>query len=101
MGTVVIRLECAPSGLRGKLSLWMIEISSGVYIGDINCRIRTRLWRRILSELGDGRATMAWYTQHRLHACNRNGKKSVAGQAGMLLMSSPLKPKDNPSVKQI
>ena len=34
MGTVVIRLESAPQGLRGHLSLWMVEISSGVYVGD-------------------------------------------------------------------
>ncbi|MFY4474508.1 type I-E CRISPR-associated endoribonuclease Cas2 [Bifidobacterium longum subsp. longum] len=52
----------------------MVEISSGVYVGDLNTRIRTRLWQRVLSELGTGRATMAWHSQHQLHVSSQNGR---------------------------
>jgi CRISPR-associated protein Cas2 len=59
----VIVLENAPPRLRGRLSLWMLEIRAGVYVGKVSKRHRERIWQRIRNELeaeGEGSAVMAW-----------------------------------------
>ena len=60
---LVIVLENAPARLRGALSLWMLEIRAGVYVGKINKRHRLRIWERVcdtISEDGRGNAVIAW-----------------------------------------
>lgn len=47
-----------PPALRGDLSKWMCEISSGVYVGNINARVRDALWKRVCKSIKDGRATL-------------------------------------------
>lgn len=61
--TVVVLSDCPPK-LRGDLSLWLIEISTGVYVGKINARVRDELWDRICSNLKNGRATMVYNTNN-------------------------------------
>ena len=60
---LVIVLENAPARLRGALSLWMLEIRAGVYVGKVNKRHRLRIWDRVCSTIesdGYGNAVMAW-----------------------------------------
>lgn len=57
---VVIVLEVCPSALRGDLSKWLIEISTGVYCGNLNSRVREALWDRICDNCKNGRATMVY-----------------------------------------
>ncbi len=60
---LVIVLENAPPRLRGRLTLWMLEIRAGVYVGKVSKRHRERIWERVCGEIdaeGEGNAVMAW-----------------------------------------
>ena len=88
---VVINLSNCPKGLKGDLSKWMIEISTGTFVGNLNGRIRDQLWDRICSLLKDGQATMA-YTSN----CEQKIKFRVFGTDwypvdydGLVLMKKP------------
>lgn len=55
--TVVI-LTAVPPGLRGHLTRWLLEISPGVFIGQISTRVRELMWLRIVEFVAEGRAFM-------------------------------------------
>ena len=55
---VVVTLTDCPPRLRGDLSKWLMEINTGVYVGQLNQRVRDALWKRICDNLPRGRATM-------------------------------------------
>lgn len=57
---IVVVLSCCPPSLRGDLTKWLFEISTGVYVGNIAARVRDSLWERIVSNVGSGRAIMAF-----------------------------------------
>lgn len=64
---LVIVLENAPARLRGRLSLWMLEIRAGVYVTKATKRHRERLWGRVCFEIEadqQGNAVMAWSTNN-------------------------------------
>lgn len=44
---VVISMDSAPESLRGELSRWFLEIKPGVFVGNVNARIRDLLWERL------------------------------------------------------
>ena len=43
---VVMTLEKVPTSLRGELSRWMIEISTGVFVGKLSALVRDLLWEK-------------------------------------------------------
>lgn len=58
--TVVV-LVSVPPGLRGHLTRWLLEISPGVFVGQITARVRDLLWSRIVTFRGDvGRVVMVY-----------------------------------------
>lgn len=60
---LVIALENAPHRLRGRLTLWMLEIRAGIYVGTVSARHRERIWARVCREItndNQGNAIMAW-----------------------------------------
>ena len=57
---VVVTLSNCPPRLRGDLSKWMFEISTGVYVGSMSSRVRDLLWTRICGNLKNGRAVMVF-----------------------------------------
>lgn len=57
---IVITLSDCPPKVRGDLSKWLCEISPGVYVGNLNARVRTELWARVCENLKSGRATMVY-----------------------------------------
>ena len=57
---VVLVLTACPSGLRGDLTRWLLEIAPGVYVGRISARVRERLWERVCSLVKGGRAIMVY-----------------------------------------
>ncbi len=59
---VVITLTDTPPKVRGDLSKWLLEINTGVYVGNISTRVREELWERICTNLKTGRATMVYST---------------------------------------
>ena len=44
---IVVTLTDCPPRLRGDLSKWLLEINTGVYVGQMNARVREKLWERI------------------------------------------------------
>ena len=56
---VVVVLTACPVGLRGDLTMWLLEISPGVFVGHVSARVRDGLWDRILQSVRNGRAIMA------------------------------------------
>jgi len=57
---IVVVLSVTPEKLRGELTRWLLEISTGVYVGHLTARVRERLWSRILEDVARGRALMVW-----------------------------------------
>lgn len=60
---MVIVLENAPARLRGVLSLWLLEIRAGVYVGRATKRLRERIWARVQRTIDadqQGNAVLAW-----------------------------------------
>jgi CRISPR-associated protein Cas2 len=57
---MVIVTENAPPRLRGRLSLWLLEVRAGVYVGNYNRRTRERIWGEVCAMIGDGNAVLAW-----------------------------------------
>ena len=50
---IVVTLTDCPPRLRGDLSKWLLEINTGVYVGQLNKRVREELWKRICDNLPD------------------------------------------------
>lgn len=61
---IVITLTKVPASLRGDLTKWYQEIQTGVYVGNVNAKIRDLSWERILRDIGQGQATMVYNAQN-------------------------------------
>ncbi len=57
---LVITLTNCPSKLRGDLTKWLFEIDTGVFVGNLNARVRDGIWERICENIKNGRATMVF-----------------------------------------
>lgn len=55
---LVIVLEAAPPRLRGRLTLWLLEVRAGVYVGRASPRLRDRLWDEIVANIDGGNAVL-------------------------------------------
>jgi len=61
--TIIILTNC-PSGLRGFLTRWLMEIAPGVFIGNPTTRIRRALWDEVQQYANTGRALLAYTTNN-------------------------------------
>ncbi|MBM7052130.1 MULTISPECIES: type I-E CRISPR-associated endoribonuclease Cas2e [unclassified Rothia (in: high G+C Gram-positive bacteria)] len=59
---IVVVVSNCPPALRGDLTRWLLEISSGVYVGKVSARVREHLWERIIASVQSGRALMVFST---------------------------------------
>lgn len=57
---ILITLTDCPIGLRGDLTKWLMEIQSGVFVGNVSARVRENLWERIQATCKTGRAFMVY-----------------------------------------
>ena len=64
---VVIVLTACPSGLRGDLTRWLLEIAPGVFVGHTTARVRERLWVRVVECSKEGRAIMVSSARNEQH----------------------------------
>ncbi|MFX0574760.1 type I-E CRISPR-associated endoribonuclease Cas2e [Nocardia nepalensis] len=55
--TIVV-LTAVPPGLRGHLTRWLLEISPGLFVGNMSPRVRELMWQRIIEYVSEGRALM-------------------------------------------
>ena len=66
MPFTVITLSKVPSSLRGDLTKWLQEVASGVYVGNLNTKVREKLWDRVKDNLKDGEATISYYYRNEI-----------------------------------
>ena len=57
---MVLVLTASPAGLRGDLTKWLLEISPGVFVGNVNAKIRESLWKRVTTLCREGRALLVY-----------------------------------------
>lgn len=57
---VVLILECAPTGVRGELSRWLIEPRAGVFVGKVSAMVRDRLWDMVCAKVKNGGAALLY-----------------------------------------
>lgn len=55
-----ILLEHAPARLRGILTRWMIEPHPNVFVGQINARVRDKLFEQLSKQIEDGAVVMIY-----------------------------------------
>ena len=55
---VVFLMENVPISLRGEITRWMLELSPGVFVGNISALVREKLWEMICKKLKGGSATL-------------------------------------------
>ncbi|MBR1392302.1 MAG: type I-E CRISPR-associated endoribonuclease Cas2 [Ruminococcus sp.] len=64
---IVVSMTNCPPKLRGDLSKWLLEINTGVYVGQVSSRVREALWKRICDNIGSGQATMVFSANNEQH----------------------------------
>jgi CRISPR-associated protein Cas2 len=78
---LVIVLENVPRRLRGYLTRLLLEIRSGVFVGQYSERVRERLWIVVNQEIGDGNAVLAWSRPNDLgfafDTCGKNRREPI------------------------
>jgi CRISPR-associated protein Cas2 len=57
---IAISLTDCPAALRGDLTKWLLEIDTGVFVGQVSARVREQLWQRVQKSARNGRATMVF-----------------------------------------
>jgi len=57
---IVVVVEKAPPRLRGRLAIWLLEIRSGVYVGNYSVKIREMIWKNVECGIEDGNAVLIW-----------------------------------------
>ncbi len=95
MPFTVITLKKVPPSLRGDLTKWMQEISTGVYVGNFNSRVRQYIWKRVCDSADAGEATIS-YSFHNEIGYNfetLNAGKAVIDCDGIPLVLIPVESK--------
>ncbi len=93
MPLTVITLKNSPPSLRGDLTKWMQEISTGVYVGNFSTRIREELWKRVVDSVGTGEATMSYAYRNEIgyRFATHNATKIPIDYEGIPLVLTPAK----------
>jgi CRISPR-associated protein Cas2 len=89
---IVISLTDCPPKLRGDLSKWLLEINTGVYVGNASARVREELWERICEHVKTGRATMVYSAagEQKMDFCVHNSTWQPVDYDGLKLIRRPL-----------
>lgn len=56
----ILILEDMPTGFRGELTQWLLEIKAGVYIGNVSASIRELLWNKVKNNTAKGSALIIY-----------------------------------------
>ncbi|MFW6186697.1 MAG: type I-E CRISPR-associated endoribonuclease Cas2e [Actinomycetota bacterium] len=99
---IVMVLSACPTGLRGDLTKWLLEISPGVFVGQGSARIRDLLWDRVVTLARDGRAIMVYSSdgEQRLRFKVHRHTWLPVDHDGLLLMRRPADPDEGVGGKQ-
>ncbi len=55
---VMIVVEKVPQSLRGEISRWLMEISTGVFFGQASAIVRESIWSKACEKMGEGGVVM-------------------------------------------
>lgn len=55
---IVLVMENVPISVRGEITRWMIELRSGIFVGNISALVRDKLWEQVCSKTKSGSATL-------------------------------------------
>lgn len=93
MPFTVIVLKKVPNSLRGDLTRWMQEITTGVYVGNYNSKVREYLWKRVTDMVGQGEALMCYSCRNEIGYSFRtcNAERQVVDYDGIPLVLIPKK----------
>lgn len=61
---LVLRLERVPASLRGELTRWLLEASTGMFVGRVSAMVREQLWMLVCRSLKGGGAVLAYTTDN-------------------------------------
>ncbi len=88
---IVLTLTDCPARLRGDLTKWLIEINTGVYVGNVSARVRDELWDRVCEHVKEGRATLVYSARNEQGMAFRvhNTKWEPVDFDGITLMRRP------------
>lgn len=97
---IVITVTNCPSKLRGDLTKWLCEIDVGVYVGQVNARVREQLWSRVCENIQDGRAIMVYHYANEQHLEFRTHNTSwkIRDFDGIQLMMHPKVPEQTDAI---
>lgn len=66
MPLTVLTLKKTPPSLRGDLTKCMQEISTGIYVGNFNSKVREQIWNRVLENVNEGDATICFASRNEI-----------------------------------
>ncbi|MBS3934093.1 MAG: type I-E CRISPR-associated endoribonuclease Cas2 [Truepera sp.] len=87
---VVMILEKVPKSLRGELTRWMLEVSTGVFVGTASGMVRDLLWEKCVDKSRAGRCCQLYRTNNeqgyaiRMHG---DSNRSVSDFDGLTLVT--------------
>ena len=91
---VVLLMEKVPVSLRGEITRWMIELKTGVFIGNISALVRDKLWEHICQKIRGGSATLlqsASNEQGYLIRTHGETSRKIRNFDGLCLVTIPVK----------
>ena len=90
---IVVVLTACPVGLRGDLTLWLLEIAPDVFVGHVSARVREKLWERIEGQMRTGKAIMVYSARNEQHLAFRvhNAEWIPKDCEGLELMVRPVR----------
>ncbi|HNS06405.1 MAG TPA: type I-E CRISPR-associated endoribonuclease Cas2e [Anaerolineaceae bacterium] len=86
---VVMILEKVPVSLRGKLTRWLIEPHTGLFIGHVSALVRDQLWENCVNAKGTGGVVQIWSTNNEQHFAMRmsgDTKRGIEESEGLQLI---------------
>jgi CRISPR-associated protein Cas2 len=61
---ILIILEKVPTSLRGELTRWLLELQSGVFIGNVSGAVRDTLWSMVCDKMRAGAGLLVQNSQN-------------------------------------
>ncbi|EPD26789.1 CRISPR-associated endoribonuclease cas2, subtype I-e [Actinotignum schaalii FB123-CNA-2] len=89
---VVVNAVAIPDHLRGYLSRFLSEVTTGLYVGVVSARVRDNLWERAVSAAGSGSLTLIYNDAAREQGfalrSTGSGSRPVLDLDGMLVIGT-------------
>ncbi len=86
-------LERVPTGVRGELTRWMLELQAGVFVGTLSALVRDLLWAYVSGKMDEGAGILVYQTNNEqgfaMQMCGRTSRK-LRDFDGLLLIQIPL-----------